>query len=630
MALTIAHIRIVVEALTQKATQQMTKFQKTVDGTKGSSEGLKKAFKASAKSFAVFSAGAYAASKVLKQMWSAAEDGAKAVDTASAFARLNQEVVPTIDLLQKLRDASHNSIDDSALMSSMLLLVTGSTGQLRDAMVEAAPSLMEIATAASKMNPTLGDSTFLFESLTKGIKRGSPLILDNLGILVSVAEANKIYASSIGKTVQELTAEEKQMALLNEALKEGQVLIQQAGGTQPGMVTPYQQVAASWKNIISSNQVDLANFFEPAVNFLAQASLAYSTRIDDLKWAESHIGELLTQQDYNKLYFTPAEELHETVTALKEEFSQIGVVSRTTGKQWVHNLGGMIDGNEELVLSAEEVALAEKQAAEEAKVYKENVDLLLKSLYSSGSAADAFSAAMKGIEYNSKVNVRELALFREQFEGLFVGGAIDQGQLYWAHQRMGIEAVVQEFEGGLIPHWEAVGRLSKEFGLTGNQAWSYLAGTSDAASEIAGWLSIINGLGLGGLDTEELSTHLMENAELLEYIQRLIGEIDGSTANARVNIHTVNTAATGYSYWQEQSGGGLPPIGQANGGSFTVPSTYTNEAFMLGNGLRASGGEQVQVTPAGAQNEDIINAIEGLPVKLADELILKIGLGENV
>ncbi len=82
--------------------------------------------------------------------------------------------------------------------------LAGSSGQLATEMGAALPKLLEAARAAAKLNPAYGDAEFMFQSLVGGIKRGTPLLIDNTGIVLKVGEATEAYAKSIGKSVTEL------------------------------------------------------------------------------------------------------------------------------------------------------------------------------------------------------------------------------------------------------------------------------------------------------------------------------------------------------------------------------------------------------------------------------------------
>lgn len=78
----------------------------------------------------------------------------------------------------------------------------------------------EAAAAAVKLGRAMGiDAAFGLESLSLGLGRQSRLYLDNLGIIVSAEEAYKNFASSVGKSAQDLTDAEKKAAFFAEALK---------------------------------------------------------------------------------------------------------------------------------------------------------------------------------------------------------------------------------------------------------------------------------------------------------------------------------------------------------------------------------------------------------------------------
>jgi len=64
------------------------------------------------------------------------------------------------------------------------------------------------------------DAKQAFDDLIVGIARGSKPILDNLGVMVDITQINKDYASQLGITVQQLTAQQKQTALTEETIRQ--------------------------------------------------------------------------------------------------------------------------------------------------------------------------------------------------------------------------------------------------------------------------------------------------------------------------------------------------------------------------------------------------------------------------
>ena len=129
-----------------------------------------------------------------------------------------------------LREAARGTISDIQLMTTANIALAGATGIVRQEFGEKLPQLLEIARVQAR---TTGQSVdFLFNSLVGGIKRSSPLLIDNTGLVLKVGEANEAYAKSIGKTVEQLSAQEKQVALLQATLEAGQVAVQTTANAQ--------------------------------------------------------------------------------------------------------------------------------------------------------------------------------------------------------------------------------------------------------------------------------------------------------------------------------------------------------------------------------------------------------------
>lgn len=250
-----ARLKIVVEAL-NLASGELKRLEKDLEGVKKGSEGAKNpltAFKDTVSSMSgeLLAGGAvlvgFAAG--LKQVFDAGKEGAALKQTGESFQFLMQHIGAAPDQLDKLRQAARGTVDDLTLMKATTTLLAGAQGPLATALANSTPQLLEIAKAANKLNPTLGDTTFLYESLALGIKRGSPLILDNLGLTIKIGDANKRFADSIGKTVDQLTEEEQKQALLNETLRAGGVLIEQAGGNVDSATDTFTRFEATTTNL---------------------------------------------------------------------------------------------------------------------------------------------------------------------------------------------------------------------------------------------------------------------------------------------------------------------------------------------------------------------------------------------
>mgnify|MGYP001400431371 FL=1 len=250
--------------------------------------------------------------KGVRFLYNQAAEGAAIRQTALSFDRVTQSMGNYTDLLDRLRAASKGTISDFEMMSSYLTLVAGASPELAANITAATPKLLEIAKAANVLNPALGDTTYFFESLAKGIKRSEVRWVDNLGIIVKVGEANKKYAEQLGKSVSDLTAMEKQQAYLNEVLRVGEGLIAQAGGSADSLTDSYTRLSASTANLgdsfkilmsiiaqdsvdeFSKNVVVIDNFFKEIISGILGVEEAENKRRDSANvggfWAEFATG----------------------------------------------------------------------------------------------------------------------------------------------------------------------------------------------------------------------------------------------------------------------------------------------------------------------------------------------------
>lgn len=144
-------------------------------------------------------------------------------------------------LMAKMRAATKESVSDSNL------ILAANRAMAMGIAEEGLPRLAEIAEAAARIMGT--DTTDMFNNIVTGIARGSPLILDNLGIIVSISEANEAYAETIGKSASALSAAEQQQALLNAVMDQGQILVDKAGATTDNATLASDRLAASTKNL---------------------------------------------------------------------------------------------------------------------------------------------------------------------------------------------------------------------------------------------------------------------------------------------------------------------------------------------------------------------------------------------
>lgn len=181
-------------------------------------------------------------------------EGGKIKGVEESFHGITAGVGQVSDvLLGKLRDATANTISDFELMRQTNIALAGSTGEFGKQFGEALPRVLELARAQARATGT--DVDFLVQSLISGIKRASPLLIDNTGIVLKVGAANEALAQKLGKSVEALSAEEKQIAVLNAVLEAGERTTRAYGETQDYANIKFAQAQASIQNMINGIQV---------------------------------------------------------------------------------------------------------------------------------------------------------------------------------------------------------------------------------------------------------------------------------------------------------------------------------------------------------------------------------------
>jgi hypothetical protein len=157
--------------------------------------------------------------------------GAALVPLAESFDNLTASVgISSKALLIDLRKAANGTVSDFDLIRRANLALVGTSGEFGKAFGKALPTVLASARAAARA--TGQDVDFLFQSLVAGIKRASPRLIDNTGIVLKLSEANETLAKELGKTVEQLTLEEKQIAVLNATVAAGENLIGSLGDAQ--------------------------------------------------------------------------------------------------------------------------------------------------------------------------------------------------------------------------------------------------------------------------------------------------------------------------------------------------------------------------------------------------------------
>ena len=239
----------------------------------------------------------------IKTFYDVSQQGAEVAQLDQSFRNLNTQIGASPTLLQEMKDASQGTLTTLAAQEGFMTLVAGSSEMMSRELANAAPKLLEISKAANKLNPALGDTNFMFTSLAKGVKRAEPRLIDNLGLKLRVSDANRTLAKELGKSVMALTAEEKQLAILNETLRAGDLLIEQVGGSVEGMTDPFQRMASSfadWGNEVKA-AIANAGVLGGVLDAISGGAQGAADSVRALRIATELFNEgVLTQAEYDK------------------------------------------------------------------------------------------------------------------------------------------------------------------------------------------------------------------------------------------------------------------------------------------------------------------------------------------
>lgn len=222
-----------------KAENQIKRLKRTMDSTKNSFSNIGKSI------FSVKNAiGGFIAGFAGRGLYNIAKAGAQYDSLTQSFTRLSSSMeINGEEALSTLRKFSAGTISNSDLIQSanraMVLGVAKSTEEFG--------TLMQVARIrAADMGLS---TTQAFNDIVTGIGRSSPLILDNLGIVIKQNEAYERYAESLNKTSAALTDNEKREALKFAVLEDAKKQIKEVGEVTVSYSERLQQAETFVQNL---------------------------------------------------------------------------------------------------------------------------------------------------------------------------------------------------------------------------------------------------------------------------------------------------------------------------------------------------------------------------------------------
>lgn len=199
--------------------------------------------------------------------------------TAALRIQLGQQGIEFDSFIRKLQEVARGTVSTGNLIRA------SSTALLLGIPATEIAALLDIARVSAIATGTAVSAAF--NDIAVGIGRSSPLILDNLGITVKLGVANENLARQLGKTTEELTNEEKKLALLTEVLKVGEERVLAFGDAQDTAALQIQRARA-----ISGDLGDFLGGVFTRVLFGVQAVVVGLASV--LQFLAGGLGDVLT------------------------------------------------------------------------------------------------------------------------------------------------------------------------------------------------------------------------------------------------------------------------------------------------------------------------------------------------
>lgn len=233
----------------------------------------------------------------------------KAFDILSQGAKLKQQERAFDNLARTYNTSSNQIIKDlervsKGFVDQATIIEKAGTAMLTGIDPKYLTDLMEIAVATSKV--TGQEVTKAFDDISLAVARQSKMILDNLGIVISVEEANTNYAKKLGKTAEQLTDVERKQAFLNEVMEKGGKMVKDIGKDHDVAYTAVNQFRTAAINTWNELTQLLATALTPELIKVNQEFSTWIENNEDIlkqdikKYIEGIVGSIKTLMDIYK------------------------------------------------------------------------------------------------------------------------------------------------------------------------------------------------------------------------------------------------------------------------------------------------------------------------------------------
>ncbi|MHB0874515.1 MAG: hypothetical protein ACYC5O_00580 [Anaerolineae bacterium] len=206
------------------------------------------------------------AGQAINQALEFGEAGARLQNLENSFNGFAQSTgLSGAAVLEQMQAMSQGMMSESQLMEqyNRAFLLAGAD------MANSMPKIIQLAQASSAAG--MGDVDYLVGSMVTGIGRLSPMILDNLGLTVSLEQAYSDYAATMGRSASSLTKAEQQQAVLNNVMTQAEAkygdLDAAARSLAGGGIA---QLHAAWNNLMEDMQKQGAGPIDDVAEWVAK------------------------------------------------------------------------------------------------------------------------------------------------------------------------------------------------------------------------------------------------------------------------------------------------------------------------------------------------------------------------
>jgi len=424
-------------------------------------------------------AGVAGVAAITKAAWELGELGKVAITTERSFNNLMQSVGISSSIIDQYAAAADGTIAKTDLMRMANVALAGTTGELSSEMARLLPTMIEGARAASALNPAMGDASFMLQSLITGVKRGSPMLIDNTGIVLKLGEANEAMAQKLGKSVEALTAQEKSLAILYATADAVPTLVNQVGDAMDETATSSQRLKVSWQELreeigkglagpVTGMQGGLSQSLDSITNALRSDKLAQE-RADLQLLEDQYAGMIARREGFSATVYRAifgeaayANQLRQSALAVEEQRAEVNKLE-----------------NEAIGLAnAEETARwSTMNFGASATVAANNIGVMTFSLRQAKEAAQGLGGALGGLpaEYKAGLNTAFSSVYG-------MGSAIPAGQADALYSNYTRQYAQLELDKSTITRAEYTRRKADLDASLNDQLASYRKFSSDVGS----------------------------------------------------------------------------------------------------------------------------------------------------